>query len=581
MNRFDPKRRRFLNLLILVAVTSLSGPLFAKQMMKKLNVLTPVTLGASVDGSGEICAVTDLGGGQSAVVWLNAAGQIVASTGMAGSKTWSAPSLLLGDASPKGFSTLTLTGEVDSGWRLSARKSGDAKAAVWMSKMWPTGWSLQKNEADSPATDSTSAGVFASVEIDGTRVVLRSGKRVIGVTPIFPSAGLVVSRAAGEGFEDVAFADEIPDTTIAGAALAVVGSKVIGAYVVKDASGGSVCRVVQMAADARALSSSAWKEQPAFPQAPGRAGPMTGAHGGVLISAGGTDWPEPGKKMWHDTIYALVPGEKTWRPAGKLAGPRAYGATVSTPKGVVVIGGDRGNDPEELCQDVFLMAWNGTKVQITPLPALPTPASNSMAVVLDDMIYFAGGAVGSPRLSSSEFLRLDLAQPETGWQSLPTWPGVGRSHAVMAALDGAIYLLSGLDTHMNAEGKPESVYLSDGFRFVPIDNAWEKLPDLPWSAIAAPSPAPVTTSPSRVFVLGGVDGRQAGKLPPTTRVPEDVMYFDVAEHAWRLWPERWPASAVTIPAVGSGSEWHFVSGEIMGGVRTTEVWTWKISEASP
>lgn len=311
------------------------------------------------------------------------------------------------------------------------------------------------------------------------------------------------------------------------------------------------------------------------------AGPMTGAQDGVLISAGGTDWPEPGKKMWHDTIYALVPGEKTWRPAGKLRGPRAYGATVSVPGGVLVMGGDRGNGPEQLCQDVFLMSWDGTQVQITKMPDLPTPATNSMAVVLDGVVYFAGGAVGSPRLSSGEFLRMDLARPEAGWQSLPTWPGVARSHAVMAALDGAIYLLSGLDTHMGAGGKPESVYLSDGFRFDPTENAWEKLPDLPWSAIAAPSPAPVTTSPARVFVLGGVDGRQAGKLPPDTRVPEDVIYFDVAAHQWKLWPERWPASAVTIPAVESGGGWNFVSGEIMGGVRTTEVWKWRIEESSP
>jgi hypothetical protein len=60
------------------------------------------------------------------------------------------------------------------------------------------------------------------------------------------------------------------------------------------------------------------------------------------------------------------------------------------------------------------------------------------------------------------------------------------------------------------------------------------LPDLPWSTLAAPSPASVTEEPQRVFVLGGVDGRQAGKLSRDTRLPDDILYFDVGLHVWCL-----------------------------------------------
>jgi len=564
----------------MVAVTAMSGSLAAMQPMNKLNVLVPVTLGDAAADSGAVCAA-DIGSGHAAIVWLNQAGQIVSSTSAANMSAWSRPALLLGDASLSGFSMVTLRGDARSGWRLSATRNGGTVASEWTTGVWTDAWqSSPAPTAQAPAAGKVD-GVFGSTNSSAGNLVLRPGRRVVGTKPTFPGAGLVVSRSLDGKLHDVAFADEIPDVKVAGAAVAVVGGRMVGAYLVQDASGKSVCRVMQMPADSKAAASSAWTKRPDFPQAPGMAGPMTGEQDGVLISAGGTDWPKPGKKMWHDTIYALVPGEEEWRPAGKLRGPRAYGATVSVPGGALVMGGDRGNSPEELCQDVLLMKWDGEQVQISPMPDLPKALTNSMAVLHDRVVYFAGGAGGSPRLSSGEFWSLNLDEPESGWRPLPTWPGPARSHAVMAALDGMIYLLSGLDTHIGADGKAESVYLSDAYRFHPGKQTWEKLPDLPWSAIAAPSPAPVTTSPARVFVLGGVDGRQAGKLPADTRVPEDVIYFDVSAHQWKLWPQRWPASAVTIPAVGSGTDWNFVSGEIMGGVRTTEVWSWHIEENSP
>ena len=579
MNVFDFTVRRCLVVFAMAAAAGLYGPLSAEEALKKLTVLTPATLGESAGGTAGVCAAADLGQGRWAVVWLNPAGQIVGSTGKAGKNKWSKPTPVLGGASAAGFATLTLTGDSRTGWRLSARKPGDATAAasVWRRRAWTDAWAPQTTPADQAPPAGLPDGVLASAENDGTKLVLRSGRRVVGVKPHFPGAGLVVSRAEAGGLQDLAFADEVPDAKIDGAALATAGGNVLAAYVVQDGSGRNVCRVVQLPANTGTASSSAWHQRPSYPQEPGMAGPQSGVHNGVLIIAGGTNWPEPrNKKKWYDDIYALVPGEKTWRPAGKLPAPRAYGAAVSLPGGVLVMGGDGGDSAELLCQDAFLMAWDGAQVRISPMPALPNPVSNSMAVVLDGVVYYAGGNSGSPRMSRGEFWRLDLARPAAGWQPLPTWPGPTRSHAVMAALDGAIYLLSGLETRLGADGKAQSTYLTDAYRYRPEKQSWERLPDLPWSAIAAPSPAPVTTSPGRVFVLGGVDGQHtAGGQPGDKRLPDDVIYFDVAAHQWKLWPERWPTSVVTIPAVASGSEWHFVSGELKGG-RTTEVWTWRI-----
>jgi hypothetical protein len=98
---------------------------------------------------------------------------------------------------------------------------------------------------------------------------------------------------------------------------------------------------------------------------------------------------------------------------------------------------------------------------------------------------------------------------------------------------------------------------------------------LPWSAIAAPSPAPVSAEPKRVFVLGGVDGRQVGNLPKATALPNDIIYFDVERGAWRHWPEAWRQPIVTIPAVRVETGWVIASGETMAGKRTTQVWEWQ------
>ena len=100
-------------------------------------------------------------------------------------------------------------------------------------------------------------------------------------------------------------------------------------------------------------------------------------------------------------------------------------------------------------------------------------------------------------------------------------------------------------------------------------------PLLAAAAVIVSSPAPVTTHPARVFVLGGVDGRQVGKMPRDTRVPDHMLCFDVEGHAWKTVEDRWPDPVVTAPTVQVGGEWWIVSGEIMAGVRTTSVWSWK------
>jgi len=60
-----------------------------------------------------------------------------------------------------------------------------------------------------------------------------------------------------------------------------------------------------LAVAAGTASASDWTQRPAYPLAPGMAGIIAGAHGGVLIAAGGANFPDKmpwdgGKKIYYD-----------------------------------------------------------------------------------------------------------------------------------------------------------------------------------------------------------------------------------------------------------------------------------------
>jgi len=256
-----------------------------------------------------------------------------------------------------------------------------------------------------------------------------------------------------------------------------------------------------------------------------------------------------------------------------LPQPRAYSAVVSVPEGVLVIGGE---NAAGLFSDSFFMSWDGREIVMKPAPSLPLALTCATAVLLDGKVYLTGGYEVRPtRVSTKSFFCLDLSDLGTGWQTLPTWPGPSRALSVIAALNNEVYVISGLEMTAGENGQAQLKYLTDAYRYR-MTGEWEKLPDLPWSTVAAPSPAPVTAMPPRVFVCGGVDGRQVGKVPRDHRVPGEIVYFDVKRNQWCLWPERWVESVVCSSPVPVGDEWILVSGEIMAGKRTVAVRAWNI-----
>src|SRR5262249_16004165 len=119
------------------------------------------------------------------------------------------------------------------------------------------------------------------------------------------------------------------------------------------------------------------------------------------------------------------------------------------------------------------------------------------------------------------------------------------------------------------------VYLRDVWRYHSSDG-WTKMPDLPQPVVAAPSPAPVIFD--QILVLGGDDGT-AVNLQSPARHPgfsRTVFSIDTTTGTCTKFGEL-PAPRVTAPCVRWGDAWVIPTGERQPGIRSPEVWSFKVA----
>lgn len=107
----------------------------------------------------------------------------------------------------------------------------------------------------------------------------------------------------------------------------------------------------------------------------GLAGAFAGHSNGVLLVAGGVNFPGAGAnadagrwfahkglvKTWRRDIYALAGGK--WRLAGQLPHGLAHGASFTTGEGLVIAGGEDGTMAARA--EVHLIRWDGTQAVVT------------------------------------------------------------------------------------------------------------------------------------------------------------------------------------------------------------------------
>jgi solute:Na+ symporter, SSS family len=328
---------------------------------------------------------------------------------------------------------------------------------------------------------------------------------------------------------------------------------------------------------------SHWSELPPIPDKEGYAGMFAGVSHDVLICAGGANFPdkkpwEGGIKQWYDNIYLLKGETEQWAISGqKLPWNRAYGVTVSYQDRVILIGG---SDATGHYADVLSLENKNGEIIMDSLPALPEPLANMCGVVIDGVIYIAGGNHTPEGLAEKKLYLLNLraSGEELRWLEGPSWPGPARIQSVAAAHNGMFYLFSGFDLRRKADGTIERMLLQDAYRYQPDKDdfqsgQWQQLPDLPRGAAAAPSPA-FTLGMDHIVIPGGLDTGTLKYTDPVNHpgfIP-DVIAFNVKSNEWVSQPDM-PSGAcrVTAPAAFWKGHWVIPNGEMGPGRRSPKV----------
>jgi N-acetylneuraminic acid mutarotase len=289
-----------------------------------------------------------------------------------------------------------------------------------------------------------------------------------------------------------------------------------------------------------------WNELAPLPDAQGFAGPFAGVASGALLVAAGANFPEKrpwdgGRKTWHDRIFLLEDPGGSWREAGRLPRPIAYGCAATLPQGVVCIGG---NDERAHYADVFLLELKQGMVSSRRLAALPYPLAYAAAAVVGNTLYVGGGQEHPDKPAQPRFLALDLHGDPAGWRwrELPSWGGRARILPLAAAFEGGFFLVGGADLARPEPGRPlVRTYLRDAWRYTP-HQGWGRIADLPWPVVAAPTPAPAYAGGFLVF--GGDDGSQSSPAQINDlrdRHPgfrPDVLVYQASDDKWSVGPPR-------------------------------------------
>ena len=332
-----------------------------------------------------------------------------------------------------------------------------------------------------------------------------------------------------------------------------------------------------------------WDEQPPIPDELGFAGPFVGVHespgrengarGQVLLVAGGANFPKPiwsSQKVWHDNVFVAtsVDGKLRWREVGNLPRPIGYGAAISTPDGVLCIGG---NDATRTFDDCFLLRWNNQTDQLETIdyPRLPRPCAFGSATIIDDTVYVSGGQSDSGLDSAmNQLWALDLSQRNDQesfrWKILKDCPGPTRAlNLTVAQHNGketCVYVISG---RRQAGDKFE--LLSDVWEYNPTGQAWRQRADAPHCVMAG---AGIAIGRSHILVAGGDNGELFGRAD---ELKDQHPGFFRRALAYDTRNDRWvsagpsPMNQVTTIAVHFGGAILIPSGEIRPRVRTPKV----------
>lgn len=333
-----------------------------------------------------------------------------------------------------------------------------------------------------------------------------------------------------------------------------------------------------------------------------------GMIGDRMIIAGGCNFPETpaaagGKKRFYKGIYVTEQTTDSlfeWRKIGELPVASAYGASMSTPGGLVLAGGLTADGALSAVYRLSL-SEDGQAVNLDTLSSLPFVMDNMAGTTVGNMLFLVGGNVnGKPSASLYSF---DYGKPGSSWVQEAPFPGEARIQPVCVAQDGEgvrVYVWGGFAPAV--DGNPATLS-TGGYCYSPDKRTWTSVATPVGSdsvAVSLGGGIAYAMNDSLIVCTGGVnkevfllalrreetlktaDPLRADSLKVVikeymTRSPEfyqfndKILVYNTRQNAWSE-AGRSPAVARAGAAVvGTGPTFYSIYGELKPGIRTPEI----------
>jgi N-acetylneuraminic acid mutarotase len=320
-------------------------------------------------------------------------------------------------------------------------------------------------------------------------------------------------------------------------------------------------------------AASPWKSLASLPK--DIAGQCVGTVGSKLVVAGGSTWTAPpwagGRKDWSAQVYSLDTLSGSWKAEPTLPHGMGYGASAQWNDSLICVGGQ---NADTVFNTVARFVAKDGEITVEDLPPLPNPVTNAAAAAVGDTLYVIGGQHNLTTQSvSKEIWTLDLhtdGRPGR-WRSNGTAPwGHARILPVVVGCSDTLYVMSGADLGLNADGSPARTYLKDSWKYT-ASGEWVRLADLPIAVVAAPGACSNHKAP---IVFGGDDGVLAPQIQTLKDAhpgfSRDMHSMNPLTGGWHKISQL-PLSLVTTAAARWQGHYVIAGGENQPGHRSSKV----------
>lgn len=335
----------------------------------------------------------------------------------------------------------------------------------------------------------------------------------------------------------------------------------------------------------------------------GLAGAISGTSNGVLVVAGGNNFPElmpwlGGKKVYYNDvfIYKNDPDKSLTllKERFKLPYNLAYAAVCSTGKGIIAVGGE---NEQGLSKRGLLLTWLKEEgiLKTTFLPELPFAVTNAALTSVGNIIYLAGGE--DEHGAIDQLLSLNLNRLNDGWTVQVKLPQPVSHTVLVSNGTNMLYLVGGRKRN---EGSTSTLYQTVDAFHIP-SHSWISKRPLPDALSAASG----IFYEGQILLFSGDQGKTFNQTEGLIAAisqeanPEkkeklnqqkvrlqnahpgfsrQVLVYDILSDEWKSLKTKLPVGPVTTNAVRMGEEVILAGGEIKAGVRTDEILIGKIKK---